>query len=107
MFFNKKPLISGASVKWEGQITIYNYLDSPCYRCLYPECPKSNQMMSCNNDGVIGIAPNITGNILAMQCLKLIINSSELLVKKLLIFDLLNDDFKVVKLRSKKKEFYK
>jgi len=31
-----KPLVSGSALQWEGQITVLNYLNGPCYRCLYP-----------------------------------------------------------------------
>lgn len=58
---NKITLISGASVKWEGQISVFNYQNGPCYRCLYPDCPKPTQTMSCSENGVIGMAPGITG----------------------------------------------
>ena len=102
---NNKILISGASVKWESQITIYNYEDGPCYRCLYPNCPKSDQMMSCSGSGVIGISPNITGHILALQCIKLILGLSEILRKQMLIIDFLSDNYKKVKIRGKRKEY--
>lgn len=32
----KLPLVSGSALQWEGQITVLNYKDGPCYRCLYP-----------------------------------------------------------------------
>lgn len=101
-----KPLISGASVKWEGQVTIYNKGDGPCYRCLYPECPQPKVMMSCSANGVFGPAPGIIGMILASECGKLIVGCSELLVKKLLLVDLLNLRFKVVKVRGRKKDCF-
>ena len=85
-------------------MTIYNYNNSACYRCLYPECPKGSQMMSCRNDGVIGMAPGIVGQILANQCLKLILGFNNILCNKLLLINLLTDDFKVVKIRGKQKQ---
>lgn len=65
-----KPLVSGSSVGWEGQITVYG-MDGPCYRCLFPECPKVVQ--NCNEAGVFGVMPGIIGLWEAMQAVKLIV----------------------------------
>ncbi|KAL5052603.1 hypothetical protein RYX36_033287 [Vicia faba] len=32
----RKPLVSGAAVGLEGQLTIYNHNGGPCFRCLFP-----------------------------------------------------------------------
>lgn len=98
----RKVLISGASVQWEGQVILYNYKDGPCYRCLFPQCPKSTQMMNCSNNGVIGMAPGITGQICVTQLVKLILGLPTLLDQKMLVFNLLTDYFKVLKMRGKK-----
>ena len=36
---SKTPLVSGAAIRFEGQITVFNpsKKSSPCYRCLYDE----------------------------------------------------------------------
>ena len=98
-----KPLVSGASVKWEGQVTVYNLDDGPCYRCLYPECPKSNVMMSCSANGVFGTAPGMVGTVVATECAKVLLGLKGGLKRKLLLIDLLNMRMKVVKLRGRKK----
>ena len=85
-------------------MTIYNYLDGPCYRCLYPECPKASQMMSCRVDGVVGMAPGVTGQLLATQLLKLVLGLDSVLNKKLLIFNLLTDVYKVLKIRGRRND---
>lgn len=92
-------------MKWEGQITVYNHEDGPCYRCLYPECPKSEQMMSCSENGVIGMAPGVTGQLLVNQLFKIVIGAKNVLCKKLMIFNLLDDYYKVLKIRGRKKYF--
>jgi molybdopterin/thiamine biosynthesis adenylyltransferase len=30
-----KPLVSGSALGLEGQVTVYNYNDGPCYRCVF------------------------------------------------------------------------
>ena len=32
----KKPLIYGSIQKFEGQVSVFNYMDGPTYRCLFP-----------------------------------------------------------------------
>ena len=98
-----KPLVSGASVKWEGQVTIYNLEEGACYRCLYPECPKSNVMMSCSANGVFGTVPGMVGTVLATECAKVLLGLKGVLKRKMLLIDMLNMRMKVVKLRGRKK----
>jgi molybdopterin/thiamine biosynthesis adenylyltransferase len=38
-----KPLVSGSALRWEGQLTVYNYKGGPTYRCLYPTPPPPGQ----------------------------------------------------------------
>lgn len=33
---NNIPLVSGSLFGWEGQITVYNYENGPCYECIVP-----------------------------------------------------------------------
>ena len=102
----KKPLVSGASVKWEGQVTIYNHGSGPCYRCLYPKCPPANSMMSCSGSGVFGPAPGIVGMVVATECAKLILGKGEILSGKILLIDLLNLRFKTVRVRQMQKKCF-
>lgn len=44
IFFQKKPLVSGCALRWDGQLTVFGVGDGPCYRCLYPECPKPSMV---------------------------------------------------------------
>ena len=34
-----KPLVFGSIFKFEGQVAVFNYLDGPTYRCVFPEPP--------------------------------------------------------------------
>ena len=40
----KRPLISGAAIKFEGQVSVFDFrkISSPCYECLFPDS-KMNQ----------------------------------------------------------------
>jgi adenylyltransferase/sulfurtransferase len=59
----KKPLVSGSALQWEGQVTVLNYLNGPCYRCLYPLPPPAATVTNCSDGGVIGMVPGLIGQI--------------------------------------------
>jgi len=44
--YYKKPLVHGSSLRWEGQLTIYNYEDGPCYRCVFAVPPPAHMTSS-------------------------------------------------------------
>lgn len=48
------PLVSGSALQMEGQLTVYNYKNGPCYRCLYPVPPPPETVTSCGDGGVLG-----------------------------------------------------
>ena len=50
-----KPLVSGSALRFEGQLTIYNYKDGPCYRCLFPKPPPPETVTNCSDGGVLGV----------------------------------------------------
>lgn len=50
----KKPLVSGSALMLEGQLTVYNYQDNPCYRCIFPQPPPPETVMNCGDGGVLG-----------------------------------------------------
>jgi adenylyltransferase and sulfurtransferase len=83
---SNKPLISGSAVGLEGQLTVYNYGEnSPCYRCVYPNPPKS--AASCADSGVVGMVPAIIGNLQGLEALKVIAGFGEVLSGELVMYD--------------------
>jgi adenylyltransferase/sulfurtransferase len=69
----KKPLISGAAQKYEGQLCIYGLGDQgPCYRCLFPKPPKPESVGSCQETGILGAVTGIIGNLQALEAIKLV-----------------------------------
>ena len=58
---HNKPLVSGSALQWEGQITVLNFLDGPCYRCLYPKPPPAACVTNCSDGGVVGMVPGLIG----------------------------------------------
>ncbi|KAI3847778.1 hypothetical protein MKX03_009761 [Papaver bracteatum] len=96
-----KPLISGAAVGLEGQLTIYNYNGGPCYRCLFPAPPPSTACQRCSDSGVLGVVPGVIGCLQALEALKVASDVGEPLSSRMLLFDALSAKIRIVKLRGR------
>jgi adenylyltransferase/sulfurtransferase len=102
-YFAGKPLVSAAMLRFEGQVSVFDFRNkeqSPCYRCLFPEPPPPGLVPSCQEAGILGSIGGIMGCIQATEAIKLILGIGEPLVGKLLIMDALSMDFRKVKLRK-------
>ncbi len=93
----KKPLVSGAILRFEGQVTTILPGEGHCYRCLFEEMPPPGLVPSCQEAGVLGVLPGIIGGLQAMEVLKIILNKGEVLTESLLIFDALKTNFRKVR----------
>lgn len=49
-----KPLVSGSALKFEGHLSVFNYNNGPCYRCVFPEPPPPETVTNCGDGGVLG-----------------------------------------------------
>ncbi len=83
----KTPLVSGAAIRFEGQVSVFNPKDenSPCYRCLYGEDVATEE--TCTANGVIAPLLGIIGSIQANETLKILMGIGETLQGKLLLHD--------------------
>ncbi len=90
----KKPLVSASISQFQGQVSVFNLNDGPCYRCLYPTPPSAELMPDCATGGVLGVLPGIVGTIQATEAIKLILKRGESLAGRLLTIDALNMSFK-------------
>lgn len=99
-FKHKTPLVSGAAIQLEGQLSVYNFKneDSPCYRCLYHEV--DTQAETCSENGVLGPVVGTIGSLQALEAIKIIAELGESLQGYLLIFDAFNMDWRKMKLRK-------
>ncbi len=93
----KKPLISGAILRFEGQVTTILPGEGHCYRCLFEEPPPAGLVPSCQEAGVLGVLPGVIGALQATEVLKLIIGKGKPLKGELLIYDALGVNFRKVK----------
>ncbi|MDI6800632.1 MAG: molybdopterin-synthase adenylyltransferase MoeB [Thermodesulfovibrionales bacterium] len=93
----KKPLVSGAILKFEGQVTTILPGEGHCYRCLFEEMPPAGLVPSCQEAGVLGAITGVVGALQATEVLKLILGKGEPLKNTLLIYDALRVNFRRVK----------
>ncbi|KAK3092896.1 hypothetical protein FSP39_008560 [Pinctada imbricata] len=97
----KKPLISGSALRFEGQLTVYNYANGPCYRCLFPKPPPPETVTNCSDGGVLGVIPGIIGSLQALEALKIAAGQESSFSGKLLMFDGMEGTFHKIKLRGR------
>lgn len=96
-----KPLVSGAALGLEGQLTVYNYNGGPCYRCLFPTPPPTTACQRCSDSGVLGVVPGIIGCLQALEAIKVASFVGEPLSGRMLLFDALSARIRVVKIRGR------
>jgi sulfur-carrier protein adenylyltransferase/sulfurtransferase len=89
----QKPNVHGSVHRFEGQATLFDSGNGPCYRCLYPEPPPPDLAPSCSAGGVIGMLPGIIGMIQATEVVKWIIGTGRLLTGRLILCNALEMTF--------------
>jgi adenylyltransferase/sulfurtransferase len=85
----RKPLVSAAIHRFEGQAMTYVPDRGPCYRCLFPAPPGEGLVPNCAEAGVLGVLPGVMGTIQATEAIKLIVGAGEPLLGRLLTYDAL------------------
>ena len=94
------PNVYGSIFRFDGQVSVFDGREGPCYRCLFPEPPPPGTVPSCAEGGVLGVLPGIIGSLQASEGLKLLLGIGEPLRGKLLLFNALDMHFDFVKLRK-------
>ncbi|MDD5395336.1 MAG: molybdopterin-synthase adenylyltransferase MoeB [Thiothrix sp.] len=83
----RKPLVSAAAIRWEGQISVFQpWLgENPCYHCFYGKAGGIAQ--TCSENGVVAPLLGILGSMQALETIKLIVGSGETLTGRVMLFD--------------------
>lgn len=103
----RKPVVYGAISHFEGRVSVFGGShDQPCYRCLFPESPKS-KIQNCAEAGVLGPLPGIIGTLQAMEAIKWILSetvgsSLKPLKSRLQILSFANNDSQILPVTKKK-----
>jgi molybdopterin/thiamine biosynthesis adenylyltransferase len=95
----RKPLVSGAALRFEGQITVFDARQSasPCYACLFPEDAHSPDV-PCAVMGVFAPLTGMIGAWQAAEALKLIIGAGDTLCGRLLLVDALSSTWRSIRI---------
>ena len=100
----KKILVTGAISKFDGHVFTFNFKNkkAPCLRCFFQESKISHDLLNCESEGILGTVAGIVGTIQANEILKKILNIGTVLDGYIFILDLLNLNFRKVKLKKRK-----
>lgn len=100
--FNTRYLVNDACIKhgvvnvfgsinqFKGQVSVFNYQDGPCYRCVFPEPPPKEFAPNCAEAGVLGVLPGTVGVLEATEAIKVILGLGEVTSGRIIEFDALS-----------------
>ncbi|CEE94425.1 molybdopterin-synthase adenylyltransferase MoeB [Xenorhabdus nematophila] len=93
----KIPLVSGAAIRMEGQLSVFTYQpEEPCYRCLSRLFGENN--LTCVEAGVMAPLVGTIGCLQAMEAIKLLTQYGKVSCGKVLLFDAMTTQFREIKL---------
>ena len=95
---DRKPLVSGAAIRFDGQLAVYDTRDatSPCYHCLFGEGDDLEETR-CATMGVFAPLVGIVGATQAAEALKLVAGVGRSLAGRLLLIDALHMEWREVR----------
>ena len=93
------PVVHGSIFRFEGQATVFDPHNGPCYRCMLPEPPPPELAPSCAEAGVLGVLPGIIGTIQTIEAVKLLLGLGDSLAGRLLTYDSLETSFRTFNVR--------
>ncbi|WP_325892469.1 molybdopterin-synthase adenylyltransferase MoeB [Grimontia sp. NTOU-MAR1] len=89
----KKPLVSGAAIRLEGQIAVFTYSDDePCYQCL--SALFGEQSLSCLEAGILSPVIGIIGACQALEAIKLLSGFAPPPTRKVMLYDALSSEWR-------------
>jgi len=99
-----KFLVTGAISKFDGHIFSFDFKNKklPCLRCFFQETEPSDDLLNCETEGILGTVAGIVGTLQANEILKKILNIKKSLNGYILILNLLDLNFRKVKIKKNK-----
>lgn len=85
---HRRPLVSGAAIRFDGQIAVYDTRDeaSPCYACIFPPDQEFEEVR-CATMGVFAPLVGIVGAVQAAEALKILAGVGTSLAGRLQMLD--------------------
>lgn len=95
-FQHKVPLISGAAIRMEGQLSVFTWQpDEPCYRCISRLF--GDQTLSCVEAGVLAPLVGVVGAMQALEAIKVLTAWGQPAKARLLMYDAMSAEFRSLK----------
>ncbi|KQN56879.1 molybdopterin-synthase adenylyltransferase MoeB [Erwinia sp. E602] len=95
-FASKTPLVSGAAIRMEGQISVFRWGDDePCYRCLSRLF--GDATLSCVEAGVMAPLVGVIGSLQAMEAIRVLSDYGSTVAGQLLLYDAMTLQFRTLK----------
>ena len=94
------PNVYGSIYRFDGQVSVFDAKDGPCYRCIFPEPPPPGLVPSCAEGGVLGVLPGTVGTLQATEAIKLLLGIGSTLKGKMLLYNALDMSFDFINLRK-------
>ncbi len=104
-YLARKPLVSGALLRFEGQLSTFKAYaapEAPCYRCIFREPPPPDLVPRCEQAGIFGAVAGVVGCLQATEVLKELLGLGNSLSGTLLIYDSLSVTFRNIRLKADK-----
>lgn len=96
-FRHQTPLVSGAAIRMEGQISVFTYQEGePCYRCLSRLFGEN--ALTCVEAGVMAPLVGTIGSLQAMEAIKLLTDYGTPASGKIVMYDAMTCQFREMKL---------
>ncbi len=95
-FRHKTPLVSGAAIRMEGQISVLRQEGEPCYRCLSRLF--GDNALTCVEAGVMAPLVGVIGALQAMEAIKVLSRYGAPAAGKIVMYDAMTCQFREMKL---------
>jgi len=99
-----KPLVHASVYKTQGQLSVFNYMGGPSYRCLFPQSEDENHEQS-SLLGIYSILPGLMGLMQANEALKIVIGQGQVLSGQMLIYSVMNQQFNFLRIKKNPNNF--
>lgn len=120
------PLVSGAALGSDGQLSVYCWEQvrereglprattgsaaprrrAPCYRCFHPEPPPADDVKTCADDGVLGPVVGVVGSFMACEGIKLLVGAGTSLAGRLLVLDAMGVVVRAARMRGRRPDCF-
>jgi adenylyltransferase/sulfurtransferase len=95
-----KPDVYASIFRFDGQVSVFDAKNGPCYRCLFSEPPPADSVQDCAVAGVMGVLPGIMGSLQAVQVMNILLGSGQSLTGRLVLFNGTDMTFNELRIRK-------